>query len=78
MRGDAGDDIVQAVAVHVAGIHLRAAGAELERMKRPHRIARERLRLFPPAVLFQQVRATVAIHVAHAHAVGEFAILVVG
>ena len=34
VRGERGDDVVQAVAVHVVGIHLRAAGAHRLRVKR--------------------------------------------
>ena len=77
VRGEAGDDVVEAVAVHVVGVHLRAAGAQRLLVKRPDRIARERRGLFPPAVLLQQVGAAVAVHVAHAHAVREVAVFVV-
>ena len=77
VRGERGDHVVEAVAVHVVGVHLRAAAAHRLLVKRPDRIARERGGLFPPAVLLEQVLPAVAVHVAHAHAVREVAVFVV-
>ena len=41
VRGEAGDDVVQAVAVDVVGVHLRAAVAHRLRVEPPDRIAGE-------------------------------------
>ena len=71
VRGEAGDDVRLAVAIHVEDIHLRAATAELRLVLHPHRIAVERLRLFPPAVRLEDVHLAVAVHIAEADAVGE-------
>src|SRR5580700_1393972 len=47
-------------------------------MEFPHRVARERSRLLPPAVLFEKVHAAVAIDIAEAEAVGEFVPVALG
>ena len=56
VRVAAGDDVGEAVAIHVGHEHLRAAGGrgggKRERVKIPHRIARERGGLLPPTVFF--------------------------
>ena len=73
VRREAGDHVVQSVAVHVVGVHLRAAVRRREGnlVLLPHRIARQRLRLLPPTVLLHDVQLAVAIHVAKAVAVIE-------
>src|SRR5262245_38498733 len=72
MRREAGDDVVQAVAVHVVGKHLRAAsGREWHLVLLPNWITGEGRRLFPPAVLLHDVELAVAIHVTVAVAVVE-------
>src|SRR2546427_3698660 len=71
VRGEARDDVVQAVAVHVIHYHLCAAGAEGERMSNPNGIAGQGRRLFPPAAFLQDVDAAIAIRVARAQAVSE-------
>ena len=69
---EARDHIVEAVAVDIADIHLRAPRArKLKGMPFPERIPLKRLRLLPPAALLQDVHAAIAIDVAHAEAVGE-------
>ena len=80
VRCETGDDVVHSVAVHIVSVHLRAAvrvRVEGKRVELPHRIAGQRFRLFPPAVLFHQVLAAIAIHVAHAHPVRESLVFVV-
>src|ERR1035441_4655225 len=75
MRIQAADDVVESVAIHVVGIHLRAAAIcfrKFKRMKFPDGIAGQRGRLLPPAILFENVRASVAIHIAHAEAMLKF------
>ena len=73
MRRERGDHVIVAVAIDVGDEHLRAAVllAEGERVLLPHGIAGERLRLAPPAVLEQHVRAPVAVDVADAETVRE-------
>ena len=56
VRSETGDHVVQAVTIHVIDIHLSATvrvRVERELVVIPNRIAGERLRLLPPAVLFQ-------------------------
>src|ERR1017187_2864583 len=67
---DAGDDIVQAVAVDVIDEHLRGSGREGERMLDPDGIVGQRSRLFPPGVLLDDVNPAIAVDVAGTDAVG--------
>ena len=71
VRGERGDDVGLAVAIHIVAVHLRAAAAEHRLVKGPRRIALERFRLLPPAARFQDVHLAVAIDIAVADAVGE-------
>ena len=73
VRCERGDDVRQAVAVHVVGVHLRAGGGEKGLVKFPHRIARERRGLLEPAAAANQIRAAVPVHIAHAEAVRKLA-----
>src|SRR5436190_23875329 len=68
MRIDAGDDVVEAVAVYVIDEHLRAthAGTEAERMMFPHWIAGQGLGLLPPTVLVENIHTAIAIDIARA------------
>ena len=77
VRRERGDDVVQPVAVHIVGEHLRAARREEGLVELPHRVANERRGLLEPAAATEQVHAPVAVHIADAEAVGEFAPLAV-
>src|SRR5438105_291551 len=57
MRIDARDNIIQTVSIHIIDQHLRATltAAKLEWVMFPDRIASQRLRLLPPAILVQNV-----------------------
>ena len=70
VRCETGDHISLAVAIHIEGVHLRAA-AKLRPMESPRRRAIPFRRLFPPAPRFENVHAPVAIHIAIADAVRE-------
>ncbi len=63
---NARDDVVEAIAVDIIDIHLRAATGERIRVFDPDGIAGERERLFPPAVFFNDVHASITIDVADA------------
>ena len=63
---DAGDDVVEAIAVDIVDVHLRAASGERIGMFNPDRIAGERLGLFPPTVFFDNVHAAITIDIADA------------
>tara|TARA_A100001037_G_C14848831_1_gene499891 strand:- start:224 stop:490 length:267 start_codon:yes stop_codon:yes gene_type:complete len=66
MRREASDDIIVAVTIHVEGVHLgRAPGRKGDGMKLPDRVSIERGGVFPPAVFFKKVPASVAIHITH-------------
>src|SRR4051812_21022760 len=74
MRREAGDHIVQPIAIYVVRIHLRTAwAAELEGVFGPLRISGERLGLFPPAVFLEQIGAAIAIHISPAKTMCEIA-----
>ena len=79
VRGQRGNDVVFAVAVHVVGKHVGAAVAGRERkgVEFPNGVALDRFWLFPPAIFLEQVHFTVAIHVADAQAMGELVIILV-
>ena len=79
MRRKAGDDVVPPVAVHIIGIHLRAAvgRGEGELVLLPNRISGQRRGLFPPTVFFQQVHLPVTVHITDAEAMGELMVFVV-
>jgi hypothetical protein len=78
VRVDTRDDIAAAVVVDVVDVHLRAAaadgagpGAESKLVLLPNGVARERSGLFPPAVFFEDVVATVAVDVTETEPVRE-------
>ena len=75
---EAGDHIIQPIAVHVVGIHLRAAQAEGNSVVLPHRVTSKRGRLLPPTILFEQIHTAVAVDVTHTETVGEPVVLLVG
>src|SRR5581483_11882527 len=73
---EAGDDVVESIAIDIIGEHLRGprgsrARREWERMEFPNRIAAKRGGLLPPAIFFQEIHAAVAIDIAQADAMGE-------
>ena len=68
VRGEAGDDVVVAVAVHVVGEHLRAAACGEGKLARPPRLLVGG-RLLEPAALVDDVSPPIAIHVTHTQAV---------
>src|ERR1051326_174880 len=70
---DAGDDVVEAIAVDVIDKHLGTtdAAAQGEGMLFPNWIAFERSRLLPPAVFIEKVLASISVDVAAANAVSE-------
>src|SRR5262249_3250512 len=70
VRVERRDNIIVAVAIHIVSKHLRAAlAAELEAMFDPECVLV--LRLFPPAVVQEQIEASIAIHITHASSVIE-------
>ena len=70
MRGEAGDDVVVAITVHVVGEHLRAAAwGEYKLVSLPRLLVRGRLR--KPTVLVNDVEPPIAIHIPHAQAVAK-------
>src|SRR5688572_17638272 len=75
MRVDGGDHVGEVVAVDVVSKHLRSAAGvrggagEGKFVQLPDGIAGERRGLFPPAILFEDVVATVAVDVAEAQTV---------
>ena len=77
VRRERGDDVVQPVAVHIVGEHLRAARGEEGFVKLPHRVANERRGLLEPAAATEQVHAPIPIHIPDAQAVGELAPLAI-
>src|SRR4030095_13706297 len=68
MRGEAGDNIIEAVAIHVIDVHLRATAAELLWMLHPLRISFERFRLLPPTRSLQKISLPIAIHISKTEA----------
>ena len=62
----------------IASAIARAAGGKWKRMERPDGIIRERRRLFPPSILFQQVHAPVAVDIPDAQTVGELSPIALG
>ncbi len=67
-----GDDVVVAVAVDVVGVHLGAPRlGEAVGVVVPNGVPLERRGLLPPPLLLEKVGPAVAVHVAHAEAVGE-------
>ena len=72
MGGEARDHVIEPVAIDVADVHLGAPRAgEGEGVEGPQRLALERRRLLPPAVLLEDVDLAVAIDITNAHAVRE-------
>src|SRR5690242_2653594 len=71
MGFDAGNDIIEPVAIDVVGVHLSATTAKFRRMFDPFGIAFEGLGLLPPATRLKDVLPTVAIHIAVAIAVSK-------
>ena len=83
VRAQGGDDVGQAVAVDIVGEHLRRTvgrrrlldGGERIRMKFPCRVSGQGGRLLVPAILDQDVVATVAVDIAKAQTMRELLIL---
>src|SRR6516225_2510341 len=71
VRIDGGYDVVETVAVDVINQHLSASLCEMKRMLGPNGIVVARSGLFPPAVLFNDVDATVPVNVAAPDAMGK-------
>ena len=72
VSGQAGDDVVVAVAIDVVSEHVRSARpGELVFVKRPQRIAIERLRLLVPTALPNHISAAVAVDVADSQAMSK-------
>src|SRR5690348_14853308 len=71
MRLERGDDVGEAVAVDVVGVHLGAAFAEVDGVEGPLGVVSEARGLLPPAACFEQVDAAVAVDVAVAETVRE-------
>ncbi len=69
MGADGGDDVVQAVAIDIIDDHLGAAVAKVEGVLDPDRVALEGCGLLPPAVLFEDIDAAIAVDIAAAQAV---------
>src|SRR5262249_54558598 len=66
--GRAADDVRDAVAVHVIGVHVGAGRPQGRRVELP-RLAVVLLRLLPPAARTDDIEPAVTIDVAHAQAV---------
>ena len=75
MGSQTGDDIVESVSIDIVGIHLRPTAAKRRIVMHPFRIALQRGGLFIPAILLQEVKFSIAIHIADAHAMGEIAVV---
>ena len=85
MGRQAGDDIVESIAVDVvreqlgaADRYARVSRTERKRVKFPHRIARQRGRLLPPTGAFQQVGPAVPVDVTDAEAMRVLVVVVIG
>ena len=71
MRCQAGDDVLQSVAVYIVNNHLRSARAKGKWMVQPSGITPQRRWLLPPAILLQDIDASIAIDIAATKAVSK-------
>lgn len=77
MSLEGGDDVIFSIAVDVVDEHLRAAGVEVDRVEGPGFGIVEFFGLFVPAVVDEDIEATVAVDVTDAQAVGERSVVAV-
>src|SRR5678815_669505 len=64
MSIDGGNDIIETVAVCIINQHLSCGVGKMERMLLPDGVVFAGSRLFPPAILFNNIDATITVDVA--------------
>src|ERR1051326_9052761 len=75
---DRSDHVVETITIDVVDQHLGRRIGEVERMLDPDGIISQRSRLFPPAVFFKDVDASVSVDIATANPMGEALVLPFG